>query len=100
MAKKNLELPKLPKGMGAYEWKNENTIRYRKQVTYHGHTKQLSVSGKTIAEVNRLMKEKEEEFQKETKIAKAKSMNITLEQGMNDWLFLYKQEEVINRSLE
>jgi len=38
MAKKNLELPKLPKGMGAYEWKKEDTCRYRKQVTYQGHT--------------------------------------------------------------
>ena len=65
--KKEIILPKLPKGMGSYNWVNEEhtVIRYRKQITYNGKTENLSVSGASIKEVNDLMIQKENETRNE-----------------------------------
>ena len=45
------ELPKLPKGMGAYDYLPNGDIRYRKSVK----GTRISVTGTTISEVNKLM---------------------------------------------
>lgn len=103
MAKKTVtELPKLPRGMGSYYWKNEDhtRIRYRKQITKNGKVFNLSVDGNTIAECNSLMKQKEEEVIKGIKIAATNARTKTLEQGILEWLNLFKSQEVFDKSFD
>lgn len=98
--KKEIELPKLPFGMGNYDWTDEThtTIRYRKTVTMNGKTKRVSVYGSSISEVNQLMKAKETETEKELKIDCIPK--LTLEKQMSEWLELYKKEEVNERTYD
>lgn len=97
--KKLSQLPKLPKGMGSYDYKNDK-IRYRKTITAYGQTKTLSVTADTIQDVNKLMKQKEEVFLRESKIGLIQSQNKTLEIGMREWLDLYKSEELNQKSFD
>lgn len=90
------ELPKLPKGMGTYDYMPNGDIRYRKSISGI----RISVSGSSIAEVNRLMKEKESETTKKIKTGIKKEETGTLQQNMNDWMVLYKKEEVIPRTYD
>lgn len=90
------ELPKLPKGMGTYDYMPNGDIRYRKSISGI----RISVSGSSIAEVNRLMKEKESETTKKIKTGIKKEETGTLQQNMNDWIVLYKKEEVIPRTYD
>lgn len=55
------ELPKLPRGVGTYDYISEDTdtIRYRKNITINSVTERLVVYGNTISEVNKLMKDEE-----------------------------------------
>lgn len=102
MAKKLIELPKLPRGMGSYTWKNEEhtKIRYRKQITKDRKTYSISVDGDTVAECNTLMKKREEEIIKGIKIAETNTRTKTLEQGMLEWLNLFKSQEVFDKSFD
>lgn len=102
MAKKITELPNLPRGMGSYNWKNDEhtKIRYRKQITHNGKSFKLSVDGDTIAECNALMKEREDAIKKEIIITSRNEKSQTLEQGMLNWLQLYKSQEVFSRSYD
>lgn len=100
--KKEIILPKLPRGMGSYSW-NDSThtlIKYRKSVTYKDEKKTLTAYGKTIAEVNNEMKIKEEEFKKNTELQMTNIATGTLEEGINNWLQLYKTEELKNKSYD
>lgn len=92
-------LPKLPKGMGTYDYVRDK-IRYRKQITYLGVTSNLSVTGTSIAEVNKLMQKKEKDFESKCRIGEIDQKTKTLEQGMLDWLTLYKSEELNNKSFD
>ena len=87
------ELPKLPKGMGNYDYVR-NKIRYRKQITLNNVTKNLSVTGNSIAEVNKLMQKKEAEFKRNVKLGEIKKESITLSLAMREWMDLYKSEEL------
>ena len=100
--KKDIILPKLPRGMGSYDWKDkEHTIiRYRKQITYNGKTENLSVSGTSIKEVNDLMTQKENETKKMIDLNMTKSVTGTLESKMFDWLELYKLEDLKGKSYD
>lgn len=90
------ELPKLPKGMGAYDYLPNGDIRYRKSIK----GTRISVTGTTISEVNKLMKEKEDETLKKIKIGIKKESTGTLQEKMNEWMTLYKKEEVIPRTYD
>lgn len=100
--KKEIILPKLPRGMGSYNWANEEhtVIRYRKQITYNGKTENLSVSGTSIKEVNDLMIQKENETKKMIDLNMTKSVTGTLESKMFDWLELYKLEDLKGKSFD
>lgn len=100
--KKEIILPKLPRGMGSYDWKDKahTTIRYRKQITYNGKTENLSVSGSSIKEVNDLMIQKENETKKMIDLNMTKSVTGTLESKMFDWLELYKLEDLKGKSYD
>ena len=90
------ELPKLPKGMGAYDYLPNGDIRYRKSVK----GTRISVTGTTISEVNKLMKQKEDETLKKIKIGIKKESTGTLQENMNEWMTLYKKEDVIPRTYD
>lgn len=92
-------LPKLPKGMGTYDYVRDK-IRYRKQITYLGITSNLSVTGTSIAEVNKLMQKKEKDFESKCRIGEVGQKTKTLEQGMLEWLTLYKSEELNQKSFD
>ena len=94
--KNSKELPKLPRGMGSYSYEKNGDIRYRKNVS--GET--ISVTGSTISEVNKLMKDKESETIKRIKVGIKKETNGTLQEKMNTWLNLYKKVEVIPRTYD
>lgn len=86
------ELPKLPHGMGDYTYVKDK-IRFRKSITINGKSKRLSVTGSTINEVNKLMKEKENNFIKQTKILNTNTS--MLQDNMQAWLELYKIKKVL-----
>lgn len=94
--KNQKELPKLPRGMGSYSYEKNGDIRYRK--TIDGNS--ISVTGQSIAEVNRLMKAKEDETIKKIKAGIKKQTTGTLQENMNEWMTLYKKEEVIERTYD
>lgn len=100
--KKEIVLPKLPRGMGSYNWANEEhtVIRYRKQITYNGKTENLSVSGSSIKEVNDLMMQKENEIKKMIDLNITKSITGTLESKIFDWLKLYKLDDLKGKSYD
>lgn len=93
------ELPKLPRGMGTYDYVR-GKIRYRKYITHNGMSQSLSVVGDTIQEVNKLMAQKEKEFIQQSKLRDTKARYLTLEQRMEDWITLYKPEEVNAKSYD
>lgn len=90
------ELPKLPKGMGTYDYTPNGDIRFRKSI----NGMRISVTGQSIAEVNRLMKAKEDETIKKIKAGIKKQTTGTLQENMNEWMTLYKKEEVIERTYD
>jgi len=102
MKKKEIILPKLPRGMGSYMWNDSKhtLIKYRKPVRYKDEKKIITVYGKTIAEVNNNMKIKEEEFKKNIELQITNIVTGTLEEGMNTWLQLYKTEELKSKSYD
>lgn len=93
------ELPKLPYGMGTYDYVN-NRIRFRKHITAHGISKTLTVVGDSVPEVNKLMNNKEREFLRDSKTQSIRTQSKTLENGIDEWLRLYKVEEVTPRSYD
>lgn len=101
-SKKEIILPKLPKGMGSYAWKDKDhtIIRYRKQITFMGVTENLSASGASIKEVNEAMRLKEEEFRNRAKLKLTKEKTGTLEEKMNEWIQLYKTSELKEKSYD
>ena len=90
--KNQKELPKLPRGMGSYSYEKNGDIRYRK--TIDGNS--ISVTGTSIAEVNKLMKAKEDETVRKIKAGIKKESTGTLQENMNEWMTLYKKEEVMD----
>ena len=92
-------LPKLPRGMGTYDYKN-GKVRFRKSVNFNGVSKLLSVTGSSVNEVNKLMTQKEKEFIRQYKLNQLLSQTKTLEQGMKEWLELYKSEELNSKSYD
>lgn len=94
--KNKKELPKLPRGMGSYSYEKNGDIRYRK--TIDGNS--ISVTGASIAEVNKLMKVKEDETVRKIKAGIKKESTGTLQENMNEWMNLYKKEEVIPRTYD
>ena len=101
-SKKEIILPKLPKGMGSYAWKDKDhtIIRYRKQITFMGVTENLSASGASIKEVNEAMRLKEEDFRNRAKLKLTKEKTGTLEEKMNEWIQLYKTSELKEKSYD
>lgn len=93
------ELPKLPYGMGTYDYVN-NKIRFRKHITANGISKSLTVIGESVSEVNKLMNQKEKEFIQSSKVQTVKSQTKTLEQGMDEWIRLYKAAELNAKSYD
>lgn len=93
------ELPKLPKGMGNYDYVRDK-IRYRKQITFNNVKKNLSVTGTSVAEVNKLMQKKEAEFKKNVKLGEIRKETITLSLAMREWMDLYKSEELNRKSFD
>lgn len=103
MAKgKEIILPKLPRGMGSYSWNDDShtLIKYRKVVNYKNEKKTISAYGKTISEVNSDMKNKEEEFKRNVDLNITQVRTGTLEEGINEWLNLYKTEELKGKSYD
>lgn len=98
--KKIKELPKLPRGMGSYRYRSNGLIQYRKQITLDGVQYNLSVYGETLNEVNQKMKEEEAVTERQHKIGIKQQKTKLLQEEINDWLTLYKQEEVIERSYD
>ena len=92
-------LPKLPKGMGSYEQRGDK-IRYRKKLSFYGVECVASVTGESIAEVNRLMKVREREFEERCRLHGTLNINLPLEVGMKKWLELYKKEELNEKSYD
>ena len=92
-------LPKLPKGMGSYEQRGDK-IRYRKKLSFYGVECVASVTGESIAEVNRLMKTREREFEEKCRLHGTLNINLPLEVGMKKWLELYKKEELNEKSYD
>lgn len=90
------ELPKLPYGMGVYDY-FRGKIRYRKTLKSGSKQRRVTVTGDTIQEVNKLMKEKETEFLKRYRSGDTSEL---LENSMKRWLELYKKEEVSPRSYD
>lgn len=103
MAKgKEIILPKLPRGMGSYSW-NDNShtlIKYRKVINYKNEKKTISAYGKTISEVNSDMKDKEDEFKRNVDFNITQIKTGTLEEGISEWLNLYKTEELKGKSYD
>ena len=93
------ELPKLPHGMGSYAYFRDK-IRYRKSYEYKGQTKRLTVIGSSLSEVNKLMREKELEWQKTCEYHISLSGTITLQTAMKKWMELYKKPEVKDRTYD
>lgn len=103
MAKgKEIILPKLPRGMGSYSWNDEShtLIKHRKVINYKNEKKTISAYGKTISEVNSDMKDKEDEFKRNVDLNITQIKTGTLEEGISDWLNLYKTEELKGKSYD
>lgn len=96
MAKREIKLPKLPKGEGSMFVKNDK-IYYQKMI----NGKRTSVMGKTVKEVISLMKEKEE-IQKEIQNLSndEKEDGVTLERAMYLWLITFKKPMLKPKSFD
>lgn len=98
--KKELKvLPKLPRGMGSYRYRNTGVIQYRKQMTVDGTKINLSVDGNTVKECNQKMKEEEKRVHEQNKL-KVENSRRLLQEDIYEWLTLYKQSEVVARSFD
>ncbi len=99
---KEIILPKLPIGMGSYSWNDSahTLIEYRKVVSYNNEKKTITVYGKTISEVNQEMVLKENEFKKNVELNITNIAIGILEEGINNWLLLYKTEELKEKSYD
>lgn len=93
------ELPILPKGMGGYDYLPSGKIRFRKQVMLGVTKHSLSVTGNTIAEVNKKMAIKEKELENRFMIDQGEAVRA-LANGMWDWITMYKSKEVAPRSYD
>lgn len=76
--------------MGAYSYEKNGDIRYRKNI--NGNS--ISVTGTSISEVNKLMKEKEIETNRKIKAGIKKQTTGTLQENMNEWMTLYKKKKL------
>lgn len=83
-------LPILPRGMGRYDYQHNGSIRLRKKVTFYGHSREISATGKTLAIVNSRMKAKERDFEMEVKLGHIDGKEQTLQSGIEEWMSIYK----------
>lgn len=91
------ELPKLPYGEGGFDWKNSR-IRYRKTYTskYDNKKHTLTVVGDSPRECLALMQEKINSNEKKLREKFQHSIdnqNVTLEDGIKDWLSTFKMSK-------
>ena len=93
------ELPKLPHGMGTYSYKRDK-VRYRKMCEYKNETKRIEVIGENIKEVNRLMREKELDWQHSVDTHTTLSGAKMLQTVMWERIELYKKGELKDRSYD
>ena len=93
------DLPKLPYGMGSYNYRGDK-IRYRKKCKYKDEEKYLEVVGDTVQEVNHLMREKELDWQNSIDTRTTVSGVKQLRDVMEEWLKLYKKDELKDRSYD
>lgn len=93
------ELPKLPYGMGSYLY-YRGKIVYKKTCKYNGEEKRIQVTGNTIPEVNKLMREKERDWQKSVDEHIPTSGIQLLQDAIKEWLVLYKKTELKERSYD
>lgn len=84
------ELPKLPYGMGNYDYLKNGKVRFRKTITEGKKTKRLSVTGDTVQEVNALMLMEEKRFRSNARLGLEREASKTLAMSMEEWLKLYK----------
>lgn len=95
-------LPKLPKGLGRYDYQKNGTIRYRRSLSVGEKTVELSATGKTLTEVNQIMKQKISDYITNYQaftgaadilqpvIAQTPNRYKTLKEMMREWIMLYK----------
>ena len=97
--KQQKPLPKLPRGMGNYDY-YRGKIRYRKAVQYKTYSTRLSVVGETVPEVNRLMQEKEVEWRKSCEYHVQMDSSVLFQTQLLRWMELYKQNDMKDRSYD
>ncbi len=93
------ELPKLPYGMGTYSYYRDK-LAYKKTCKYNGEEKRILVTGESIPELNKLMREKELEWQRSIDANVSISGTKLLQDMMQDWLILFKKPELKERSYD
>lgn len=79
------ELPKLPRGMGTYDYISEDTdtIRYRKNITINSVTERLVVYGNTISEQNTSGQDIQKPERKES-VADKPVMRVSLKERLEN----------------
>ena len=99
--KKEIQLPKLPYGQGNYSWKDatHTRIKFRKRI--NGEYK--SVTGTTIQECNKKMKELEIRLETEKKESWKQNPNnsaLTLTQSAKAWMETFKLTTLKGKSYD
>ena len=106
MAKKQkILLPKLPYGEGSYSWhdREKGIIRFRKMIGVGEHKKSDSVTGASIAECNRKMKKKEQNYIdtcKHKQQQDPKNKSLTFAQSTYNWMTTFKVSTLKGRSYD
>lgn len=100
------ELPKLPYGQGYYSWVNKEhtSIRYKKQVVYdNNNVTTLSVNGKTIAECNKKMREREKEWREECErrvLSSPRNQTLTFAKVSFEWMDTFKKAQLKGKAYD
>ena len=96
-------LPKLPKGLGRYDYQQNGSIRYRRNLAIGEKTVEFSATGHTLSEVNEKMKQKISEYISNYQAFVGADFQMpqaiqtpnqykTLEDAVREWMLLYKYD--------
>lgn len=99
--KKEIQLPKLPYGQGNYSWKDASHTRIKFRKRINGENK--SVTGVTVQECNRKMKELEIRLETEKKESWKQNPNnaaLTLVQSAKAWMETFKLTTLKGKSYD
>lgn len=103
--KKEITLPKLPYGEGSYSWfdKEKGIIRFRKTIGEGSCKKAECVTGSTILECNRKMKQKELDYIEACKHKRQqdpKNKSLSFGQSAYNWMTTFKSSTLKGRSYD